>query len=319
MSPASEKTRKKELWLQEKNSHSAFAPPSPKIRERSRSRARTVSFAPLSASARLPLPSMPPELGHSPEFEELSVEDAEYPKRRESSEGWQPVTDWKELFAHGVSGEPSSRMTARAIMWRIVSELKLELRQILYRLRRDSRGFHVELAVVSDGSLRRSRATKGVFEYDFGQEEAKHAGHGTLSQPWVETAASVSANGKFNIVHINYLSRDMQERSNVVSFRHPESVATRLLMCFALALGAHLLKRVGSDLQKSRVTLSAADKGSGKLVKYYSDNYGMGVVEGQSHAEDSHRMEGPLLQALQLCGAVWGMPAVQERSHEHLV
>lgn len=84
-------------------------------------------------------------------------------------------------------------------------------------------------------------------------------------------------------------------------------------------LGAQLLKHFGADLQKSRVTLSAADKGSGSLLEYYSDKYGLGVVEGRSYAEGSHRMAGPLLQALQRCDAVWGMPAVQERSHEHLV
>ena len=102
----------------------------------------------------------------------------------------------------------------------------------------------------------------------------------------------------------------MQEPRNVVNTQYPESIATRLLMCFSLALGAHLLKRFGADLQKSRVTLSAADNGSGSLLQYYSDKYGLGVVEGQSYAEGSHRMAGPLLQALQRCDAVWGRPSL---------
>jgi len=161
---------------------------------------------------------MPPELGPSPEFEELSVADANYPRHRESSEQWKPVTDWEELFAHRVDGERSSRMTARAIMWRIASELKDSGRQLLYRLSRDGKGFHVKLAVVADGSLRRGLASQGDFKYNLGQEEAKHAGHASLVQPWVETAVSVSVNAKYNAVRINYLSRDMGERrSNVVN------------------------------------------------------------------------------------------------------
>jgi hypothetical protein len=259
---------------------------------------------------------MPPELGPSPDFEELSVADANYPKHRESSQDWKPVTDWAELFAHRADGEQSSRMTARAIMWRIVSELKRSRRQLLFRLSRDGKGFHVELAVVADGSLRRGVASQGNFKYDFGQEEAKHAGHGSLARPWVETAVSVSVNAKYNAVRINYLSRDMRERSNVVNIQHPESIATRLLTCFSLALGAHLLKRFGRDLGESKVELAAADTGSRSLLKYYSDNYGLDVVvsEEQAIAEGFHRMEGLLLQALQRCDAVWGMPSVQERS-----
>ena len=258
---------------------------------------------------------MPPELGPSPDFEELSVADAEYPRRHESSQEWKPVTDWAELFAHGVDGAPSSRMTARAIMWRIVSELKHSSRQLLFRFRRDNRGWHVEIAVVADGSLRRGLASRGDFKYNFGQEEAKRAGHASLVQPWVETAVSVSVNARYNAVRINFLSRDLRERSNVVNAQHPESVATRLLMCFSLALGAHLLKLFEADLQRSRVELAAADTGSRSLLKYYSDKYGLEVVSSreQAHAEGSHRMEGPLLQALQRCDAVWGMHSVHER------
>jgi hypothetical protein len=258
---------------------------------------------------------MPPELGHSPDFKELSFPD-DYPRHRESSQDWKPVTDWKELFAHGVGGEPSSRMTARAIMWRIVSELKLELRQILYRLRRDSMDFEVELAVVADGALRRVPESQDGFVYNFGQEGAKHAGHGSLGQPWVETAVSVSVNAGNEEVYINFLSRDMREQSNVVNALYPESVATRLLMCFVLALGAHLLKRFGANLQRSRVTLSANDDGRGLLLRYYIEKYGLEVVEVDK--EGSHRMVGPLLQALQRCDAVWGVHPVQERSQEHL-
>ena len=254
---------------------------------------------------------MPPELGPSTDFEELSVADEDYPRHRETAKQWKPVTDWAELFAHGANGEPSSRMTARAIMWRIVSELKRSRRQLLYRLRRDGRGFHVDLAVVADGSLRRGLASQGDFEYDFGQEEAKRAGHASLVQPWVETAVSVSVNAIFNAVRINLLSRDMRERSNVVNAQHPESVATRLLTCFSLALGAHLLKRFDANLQSSTVELAAADNGSGKLLLYYSDKYGLKEVSSREMAiakGGSHRMQGPLLQALQRCDAVWGMP-----------
>ena len=62
--------------------------------------------------------------------------------------------------------------------------------------------------------------------------------------------------------------------------------------------------------------MAAADTGSGSLLKYYSDKYGLEVVVSheQAIAEGSHRMEGFLLQALQRCDAVWGMPSVQGRS-----
>ena len=250
---------------------------------------------------------MPPELGHSPDFEELSIEDVDYPRHRESSHDWKPVTDWAELFAHGADGEPSSRMTARAIMWRIVLELNHSRRQMLFTLGRGGRGFHVKLAVLADGSLRRAPVSQGGFVYSFGQEEARNAGHGSLVDPWVETAVEVSVSTIYEEVHIDFLSRDRRQPSNVVNTRYPEGNATRLLMCFALALGAHLLKRFRVDLERSRVTLSATDHGSGSLLEYYRDKYGLDLVgsRDQAHAEGSHRMAGPLLQALQRCDAVY--------------
>jgi hypothetical protein len=174
-----------------------------------------------------------------------------------------------------------------------------------------------------------ARASRGgsSFDYDFGQEEAKHAGHKSLVQPWVETAVYVSVYESHDKIRINLLSRDMRERrGNVVNPKYKESVATRLLMCFALALGAHLLKRSRTTLRDSKVTLTAADKGSGSLLTYYSDKYGLEVVRTHEEPIDEEpiderypRMEGSLLEALWRCDAVWDVPAVQERSHEHLV
>ena len=249
----------------------------------------------ITSKTGVPAPPAPPPPSAS-NFQEL-LEDNLYPGRRSTGDEWAPVTNWKELFTHRADCE--SRDNASDILWRVVKELASSRRQILYKMRKRSEQYDLQCAVVSDGSL---RETSGAADFglDFGQGRAKHAGDRVLFKPWVEAAVKVSVGPLYSGVKVRLLSRDRNERSNVVNAQYKESNTTRLLMCFVLALGTHLLTRHGFKLEASKITLDAVDDGSGKLIKYYKEKYGMHLVGSQG------KMQGDLLLALRLCGQVWG-------------
>lgn len=158
------------------------------------------------------------------------------------------------------------------------------------------------LAVVSDEKQKRHPGAKDDFRFLFqrGAESGPRVQGLGLSNPWVEAAVAVAVFPKENDVHVDFFNRNEAQPSSAVHAAFPESTASRLLMCFALALGAYLLRRAGADLQAATLSLEAADRGDFKLINYYHHRYGLRLDPWSPSS-----MEGSLLDALQLCTNVW--------------
>ena len=278
-----------------------------------------------SSPKRLPLPAKPPEAPSSTSMHVPSIVfhdelEEEQSLDKIATKGWVPVTERAELFAYGAEGLPARvrygrklkkmKITARSIMWSIVRDFAASHRQLLYRAEKDVDSYVVDLAVVSDDAAKKYK--RGPKKIDaFGLQSAVEKASEHFRGGWVETAVGFAIDLADNAIRIDLLFREENQPSFQINPEHALSTSSRLIVCFALAMAAHIFRLYQTfhngtfheiDLQTSIVSVSlpAEDLDSekrGRLIKYFRDNYGMALEKGQ--------LEGSLLTALQRCHGIW--------------
>ena len=207
---------------------------------------------------------------------------------------WRPVSEW-EVLSHQES-DKAEHVNLRRMMSESIFRLAKSGRELLYR---------VDILPVRNIGMELAMATKGYsperdsFKY-FGCNEALHAVHRSLRErSRVEATVVININLEENMVDIDLLNRNMAFPSLPVETSSPKSKVAKVMLCFALAMAGEICISMSADLTWTKVTLYAADDGSGKLLQYYEKEYGLRKEGLTNH------MEGLLQVAIGQCGRVW--------------
>jgi len=201
---------------------------------------------------------------------------------------------------------------ARGMMAESIPSLAKTNREIYYKLYksgdvRKGKLLTLELAVFS-GNLRLSD-TKSKFMFYTPKGAIPSTALG--QDAWIETGVKMTINPKKNDVHIDALNRDTSVPSLRVQEGAPKSSTTRVMACLGLAMATEMVIYFGMSLHETTLSLQAADKGTGELLRFYTESFGLqnkykdSVRTGHSVGPNFVRMEGTLSKALENCQTVW--------------
>ena len=235
---------------------------------------------------------------------------SEVPKKLDSSfsRGWRPVSEWAVVAPRVqrrkgkyTPEEPDfkklERQKLRTVMTDSIHRLADTGREMLYQLEQERLSDHIFLEIAT--------ITQGVSEWPdymtlFHPIDALSFVHRSLrrGRTRVEAAVEIKIDPDKNNVHIKYFNRNEAFESLPVLASSPCSKVAKVTMCFALAMVGEICLSL-PNMHNTTVSLYADDRGSGKLLKYYENEYGFKRVPGRVD------MIVSLKEALEQCSRVW--------------
>ena len=189
------------------------------------------------------------------------------------------------------------RQKLRTVMTDSIRRLADTGREMLYQLEKDplSDYIHLEVATI----------TQEVSEWPdymplFHPRDALSFVHRSLrrGRTRVEAAVEIKIDPDANEVYIIFFNRNEAFESRPVLASSPYSKVAKVTMCFALAMVGEICLSL-PNMHNTTVSLYADDRGSGKLLKYYENEYGFKRVPGRVD------MIVSLKEALEQCSRVW--------------
>lgn len=219
---------------------------------------------------------------------------------------WRPVTEW-EVLCHQAS-EEQGHLELRRMMSESICRLAKSGRELLYQVvpeRTYVDSFAIALAVVTAEVEGRGDHLPYFYPTD-----ALNFVHRSL-RGRAQIEAAVMLEIKRKEVFIWALNRNLTFKSLPVEVASPKSKVVKVMLCFALAMAGEICMSLAR--RNMKVVLEAVDEGSGKLLQYYGDEYGLRRLSSaemrsgkfREHWGSGKVMFGDLASALEKCGRVW--------------
>ena len=228
--------------------------------------------------------------------------------------GWRPVTEWEvlcnqDIVTNGSEKDHKKFKDLRKLMTQSVCHLAKSNRQILYLIRPElSLGagqIELHLSVISGAP--RNTSMKSILEYYAAEESVSYAHSSLREHGNVEAALKLLLKPLRNEVEVLCLNRDISLKSSPIDQSYPNSKVAKVLTCFALAMAGEIFMTMSLDIRQTGLYVQAADAGSGRLINFYEQEFGLEVQPKlpYEYDDDPVHMRGRLYVALAKCNAVW--------------